>query len=294
VSAIAGLFTPDGKTRLYGVMGHPVQGSLSPAFQNAGFRALGLNAVYVAFPVQSDQLMEAVQGLMATGVAGFNVTVPHKVTIVPLLARVMPEAQAMGAVNTVRCEPSDAGVRLVGTNTDGIGFLRSLERDLDLHPRGKRFLILGAGGAARGIAHALLRADADTLWIANRTLAHAQELAAALKARYPRATVEALPLEDAPDVVPQVLVNTTTVGMGDGKSPVRLSQVRVEEAVADIVYSPAETPLLAEARTLGVKCTNGMGMLLYQGCAAFEFWTGHPAPVIPMREALLAALRARP
>ena len=286
-------FTPDGRTRLYGLLGHPVHGSLSPSFQSAGFRSLGINAIYVALPVAPERLTVAVQGLAAAGIAGFNLTVPHKTAIVPMLDRMTPEAQAAGAVNTVRCDASDGTVRLAGTNTDGSGFVRSLDRDLGLQPRGKSFLLLGAGGSARGIAHALLRAEASTLWIANRTAARARELAASLAATYPKAAVEALTLEEAPDVKPQVLINTTTVGMGDGKSPVDLSQVRVEEAVVDIVYTPAETPLLSQARALGVKCTNGIGMLLYQGCQAFEFWTGQPAPVLPMREALLAALRGR-
>jgi shikimate dehydrogenase len=286
-------FTPDGRTRLYGVLGHPVQASLSPALQNAGFRALGINALYVAFPVQPDRLAEAVRGLAAAGVGGFNLTVPHKVAILPLLDSVLPEAQAIGAVNTVRCEPAGGGTRLTGTNTDGGGFLRSLERDLNFQPRGKRILLLGAGGAARGIAHALLREGAAALWIANRTPARATELAEALRARYPAAQIEALPLDGARGTAPHLLVNATTVGMGDGGSPVRLSEVRGAEAVLDIVYHPAETPLLAEARALGLPHANGIGMLLYQGAAALEFWTGQAAPVEPMRAALLAALKAR-
>jgi shikimate dehydrogenase len=293
VPPAAASFTPDGQTRLYGVLGHPVAASLSPAFQNAGFRALGLNALYVAFPVLPDDLAVAVRGLAAAGIAGFNLTAPHKVAILPLLERILPEAQAIGAVNTVRCEPAGSGTRLIGTNTDGSGFLRSLERDLNLHPRGKRILMLGAGGAARGIAHALLREQAATLWIANRTLSRAVELVAALRAHYPAAQIEALPLESAPGLAPHLLVNTTTVGMGDGKSPLRLSAVRVQEAVVDIVYHHAETPLLAEARALGLPHTSGIGMLLYQGAAGFEFWTGKTAPVEPMRAALLTALRAR-
>lgn len=286
-------FTPDGQTRLYGVLGHPVQASLSPALQNAGFRALGLNALYVAFPVHPDHLAVAVRGLVAAGVAGFNLTVPHKVAILPLLDTVLPEAQAIEAVNTVRCEPVGSGVRLSGTNTDGTGFLRSLELDLNVRPGGKRILMLGAGGAARGIAHALLRERAATLWIANRTLDRAVELAGSLRARYPDARIEALPLSGTAGLAPHLLVNTTTVGMGDGKAPVRLGEVGVTEAVIDIVYHPAETPLLAEARALGLPHTNGIGMLLYQGTAALEFWTSQPAPAGPMRKALLAALRAR-
>ena len=294
-------FTPDGRTRLYGLLGHPVQASLSPAFQNAGFRALGLNALYVAFPVLPGELDVAVRGLAAAGIAGFNLTVPHKTAMVPLLDRILPEAQAIGAVNTVRCDPPEApsaprgggpagGALLVGTNTDGIGFLRSLESDLHLQPRGKRILLLGAGGAARGIAHAVLSGQAAALWIANRTLARAEALARELKAHYAAARIEALPLDGAAGIGPEILVNATSVGMGGDRSPVSLSEVRVQLAVVDIVYRPAETPLLAQARGLGLPHTNGVGMLLYQGAAAFEFWTGQAAPLRTMREALLGAL----
>jgi shikimate dehydrogenase len=289
----AATFTPDGHTRLYGLFGHPVHGSLSPALQNAGFRALGINALYLAFPVHPEQFAIAVRGLVAAGLAGFNLTVPFKLEILPLLESVTPEAQAIGAVNTVRCDAGPQGVRLTGTNTDGLGFLRSLERDLHCDPRGKRVLLLGAGGAARGIAHALLHAGAAKLWIANRTPDRAEALAAALRPAYPHAEVEALALDRTDGLRPQLLVNATTVGMGDRKSPVRLAAVQVEEAVADIVYHPAETPLLSEARSLGLACTNGIGMLLYQGCAALEFWLGRPAPEDAMSEALRAALRAR-
>lgn len=289
----AATFTPDGQTRLYGLFGYPVHGSLSPAFQNAGFRALGINALYLGFPVRPDQFAIAVRGLVAAGLAGFNLTVPFKVEILPLLEAVTPEAQAIGAVNTVRCDADAQGVRLTGTNTDGLGFLRSLERDLHYDPRGKRVLLLGAGGAARGIAHALLSAGAGKLWIANRTAVRAAALVQALRPAYPRAQIEALALDGTAGLRPQLLVNSTTVGMGDQKSPVRLAAVQVEEAVADIVYHSAETPLLREARSLGLACTNGIGMLLYQGCAAFEFWLSRPAPESAMHEALLAALRAR-
>lgn len=286
-------FTPNGQTRLYGVLGHPVQTSLSPAMQNAGFRALELNALYVAFPVLPERLAAAVTGLSAAGVAGFNLTVPHKLAILPLLDTVTPEAEAIGAVNTVRCEAAPGGMRLIGTNTDGAGFLRSLDMDLRFDPRGKEVLLLGAGGAARGIAHALLGAGAATLWVANRTRARARELAEALKARFPQAEIEGIGLKETGGLRPHLLVNATTVGMGDGRSPVHLATLGVREAVVDIVYHPAETPLLREAESLGVACTNGIGMLLYQGCAAFEFWTFQRAPEGPMRQALLAALRAR-
>jgi shikimate dehydrogenase len=239
-----------GRTQLYGLLGHPVAASLSPAMHNAALRHLGLDAVYVPFPVAPERLAEAVRGLAAAGIRGFNLTVPHKLAILPLLDEITPEAQAVGAVNTVRVEHGSGTARLTGTNTDGAGFLRSLEHDLQWRPAGKRVL---------------------------------------------------LPPADLAGSAPDLLVNATTVGMGGGPGagsplslgPVPLASLGVKEAVVDIVYHPAQTALLADARRLGLACANGIGMLLYQGCAALEFWLGRPAPEAVMRAALLRALEQR-
>ena len=279
----------DGKTRLYGILGHPVSSSLSPAMQNAAFRALGINAVYLPFPVLPEALPGAVRGLAAAGVGGFNLTVPHKLAILPLLDEITPEARAIGAVNTVRCEDG----RMAGTNTDGEGFLRSLAHDLDWQPEAKRVLLLGAGGAARGIAFSLLGRGVAALHIANRTPANAEALAADCRALFPKLDVTASGLEQTKDAAPDLLVNATTVGMGDGAAPVSLEGVGVREAVLDIVYAPPETPLLAQARVLGLKAANGIGMLLHQGWLAFNFWTGSEAPLDVMRAALEEALKGR-
>lgn len=284
-----GAVSVDGTTRLYGILGHPVASSLSPAMQNAAFRALGINAVYVPFPVPPDDLTRAVQGLAAAGIGGFNLTVPHKLAILPLLAEIAPAARAIGAVNTVRCE---AG-RLTGTNTDGAGFLASLAHDLGWQPAGKSVLLLGAGGAARAIAMGLLEAGCGALRIANRTPARAEGLAADCRAAFPGREIHAGGLETAAGAAPDLLVNSTTVGMGDGAVPVELEAVGVREAVLDIVYAPAETPLLNRAKVLGLPCANGIGMLLHQGALAFHFWTGQEAPLDAMRTALEAALAAR-
>ena len=291
----------DGKTRLYGILGHPVTGSLSPAMQNAAFRALGLNAAYVPFPVLPDDLPAAVRGLSAAGVAGFNLTVPHKLAILPLLKEITPEARAIGAVNTVRCGDAGSGAsgHMAGTNTDGEGFLLSLHHDLDWTPQGKRVLLLGAGGAARGIAISLLGAGAAALHIANRTPEPAEALAADCRAHAPACEVTASGLEAAAGAAPHLLVNATTVGMGGGAmgsgggSPVELQAVGVRETVIDIVYHPPRTPLLAQAEAQGLKSTNGIGMLLYQGALAFRFWTGREAPIAVMRAALEEALAGR-
>ena len=290
----------DGKTRLFGILGHPVAASLSPAMHNAAFQELGINAAYVAFPVLPDDLARAARGLVAAGVAGFNLTVPHKLAILPLLNDITPEAESIGAVNTVRCEDG----RMAGANTDGEGFLLSLQHDLGWCPQHKEVLLLGAGGAARGIAISLLGAGAAALHIANRTPERAEALAADCRALYPTDRVTASGLDGLGKSTPDLLVNATTIGMGGtgmgdtgmgdaGGSPVDLEWVGVREAVADIVYYPAQTPLLAQAKALGLAHTNGIGMLLYQGALAFRLFTGREAPIEVMRKALEAGMARR-
>ncbi len=277
---------PNGATHVYGILGHPVSQSLSPAMHNAAFAELGLNAVYVPLPVRPEHLEPAVAGLRSVGVRGFNLTVPHKQAMLPLLDEVLPEARAIGAVNTVLHD----GGRLLGTNTDGTGFLLSLTHDLGFAPADKAVLLLGAGGAARGIAFALLGAGVSRLIIANRTAGRAEALVTDCRTRHPGLRVDRLGWDDLAGCAPHLLVNATTVGMGDGRSPAALEAVGVREAVIDIVYHPRETPLLGEARRLGLACTNGIGMLLYQGAAAFQFWTNREPPVETMRAALLQGL----
>ena len=166
-----------GTTRVYGIIGWPVEHSRSPLMQNAAFRSLGLDSVYVPFAVPPEQLAQAVQGLRALGVAGWNVTIPHKIAIIPLLDELSPEALQAGAVNTVL---NQAG-RLIGYNTDGAGLLIALERELDCRVAGVRVAVLGAGGAARGAVAALANAGAARITVVNRTLATAQTLVEALQ-----------------------------------------------------------------------------------------------------------------
>lgn len=280
---------PSGAAQVYGLVGHPIAQSLSPAMHNAAFRALGLDAVYVPFPVAPGALEPALAGLAALGVHGFNVTVPHKTALLPLLGEVLPEARAMGAVNTVRLEKG----RFVGTNTDGTAFLLSLKHDLDFSPAGRSVVLLGAGGGARAIAFSLLGADVARLVIANRTAERAEALAADCRTRFPQRSVEAIAPDQLAGIAPDLLVNATSVGMGNGALAIDPVPLGVRAAVIDIVYYPPETPLLAAAKALGLRCTNGIGMLLYQGAAAFQFWTNREPPLDVMREALLAGMRAR-
>ncbi|HLT58103.1 MAG: shikimate dehydrogenase [Limnochordales bacterium] len=280
-----------GEAAVVGIIGWPVAHSLSPRMHNRAFAHLDMNWVYVPFPVHPSELETAVRGLRALSVRGFNVTIPHKTAIVPLLDRLTPAAAAIGAVNTVINQDG----YLVGDNTDGIGFVRSLRDEADFDPAGSRVVVLGAGGAARAVAFALADAGVTRLVIANRTPARAQELAAAV-AR-PGLETGALGL-DSPELREELagadlLVQTTPAGMEGGSGaalPVPENWLHPPLIVCDIVYTPPLTPLLAAARRRGLRIVPGWGMLLYQGAAAFERWTGRPPPVAIMRAALLEVL----
>lgn len=302
-----------GRSRVFGVIGFPVAHSLSPAMHNAAFAALDYPGVYVPFPVEPGRLSEAVAGIRALGLGGVNVTVPHKEAVMAFLDEVTPMARRVGAVNTVIHREG----RLIGDNTDGRGFLRSLAEELGVEPRGLRALILGAGGAARAIAAALLEAGAAGLVIANRTEERARGLVRDLLAggAGPGAApdpggqqgeppdppdVRAMALDD-PRLEGEVaeadlLIHTTTWGMdphGDVPPLIPARWLSPRTAVCDIVYAPLETSLLREARARGCPVLPGLGMLLYQGALAFEAWTGRKAPVEAMRRALERCLDAR-
>jgi len=294
-----------GRSRVFGVIGYPVAHSLSPVMHNAAFAALNYPGVYVPFPVEPARLPEAVAGIRALGLGGVNVTVPHKQAVIPFLDEITPAARRAGAVNTVIHREG----RLIGDNTDGGGFLRSLREELGIEPRGLNVVILGAGGAARAIAAALLEEGVARLVIANRTRERAEGLVRHLSpeqgAGAPRGSegragelrlptlLMAMALSD-PDLEGEVgeadlLIHTTTWGMaphGDVPPLIPARWLNPRTAVCDIVYVPSETSLLREARARGCRVLPGLGMLLYQGALAFESWTGERAPVAAMRRAL--------
>jgi len=278
----------DGHTKLAFVLGHPVTHSLSPAMHRAAFAATGINAAYLPWVVAPDRLAEAVRGLRAMeNLLGANVTVPHKEAIVPLLDGLTPEAEAFGAVNTVL--PRDG--KLIGDNTDGAGFLAALRADLGCEAGGLTAVVLGAGGAARAVAMSLARAGARRIVLVNRSLERGRLVADAVAARYPACEVAAQALQPRWQVseVPEIrlLVNTTSVGL-HSSDPLLFaySSLSAQIMVCDLIYNPPETALLQVARSRGCRTTNGMGMLVHQGALAFERWTGKPAPVHAMREAV--------
>jgi shikimate dehydrogenase len=279
--------TVSAKTRVVGIIGCPVAHSLSPSMHNAAFAALGLDWVYVPFPVAANELSQAVAGLKALGVAGFNVTIPHKVAILPLLDRLSPEAELIGAVNTVSCE----GGHLTGFNTDASGLLAALGAKLDFHATGRSILILGAGGAARSAFFALAGAGASRIDLANRSIEKACHLVSLLKSRKTDAACAAVSLKRLaePGYLGEfdLIINTTSVGMGgDAFTGLEFAKVKPGLALFDMVYAPPVTPLLASARLAGIRAANGIGMLVAQGEKAFAIWTGLTPPAGIMERSL--------
>lgn len=263
--------------------------SLSPVMHNAAFKQLGLDAHYEALGVSEAELPEVIAGLRADDAYGANVTIPYKLAVIPLLDGLTPEAQKVGAVNTI----VNRGGELIGHNTDGAGFLRALT-ETGYDPEGRDVVMLGAGGSARAVGLALLRVGA-TVGIFNRTEAKAEVLAGALE-RYGH--VAAIKAPDLARAVQRasVVVNTTSVGHethGAGASPLPHG-VLPRELVVDIIYRPAKTPLLLTAEQAGLKTQNGLPMLVYQGAEAFELWTAQAAPVAAMFRALTGALEPSP
>ena len=280
--------TVSGSTRLYGIMGYPIGHSLSPLMHTLAFRHHGLDAVYVPFSVAPDDLGRAVAGAAALGVAGFNVTIPHKEAIMACLDEVTDEASAIGAVNTVHVHDG----RTTGHNTDGAGFLQPLQ-NLGAPLNHLSVCVLGAGGAARALAAALLNAGCPQLVIANRTHARSERLAADLQKRYQDAAVRAVSMASVADVAREsrLVVNATSIGMHGGDAPLLPSRCfRHEQIAYDIVYRPLNTPFLQDARAAGATAIGGLDMLLGQGAAAFTIWTGLAFPLEAVRPALEARL----
>jgi len=278
-----------GKTKICGIIGDPIEHSMSPVMHNAAFQALGLDYVYLPFHVRREELPGAIAGIRALNVVGLNVTIPHKEAVILLLDKLEPLAEKMGAVNTIVNE----GGLLTGHNTDAPGFLQAL-RSKGIDPEGKSILILGAGGASKGISFILAEAGAS-LVILNRTVTRAEELASQI-AQYYHRRPEALTLSeenlarglDGADI----LVNTTSVGMVPyvNQTPMPANLLNPNLVVCDIVYNPLETRLLKEAKAAGARTIDGLNMLVWQGALAFEKWTGQKAPFEIMKQAAVKAL----
>ena len=271
------------------VIGNPIGHSLSPHIHNAAFAALGINAVYEAVQVLPEHLDQWISGARRPDVLGFSVTVPHKEAVASHLDAIEGDAELAGAVNCV----TNSG-RLVGTNTDTLGFRRSLAEEAGTALRGQRVVLLGAGGAARAIAVVALQDGAQSLIVANRTLDRAERLLAHLQHIRGSARVAAteLPGRQTTSALEEadVVVNATSVGLVPGDWPVDPAPIRAEGLVVDIIYNPQETAFLRAARERGNPVLGGLGMLVYQAAAAFHFWTGVDPPTQIMRAAAERAL----
>lgn len=277
-----------GKTMILGLFGYPVEHTLSPYMHNAAFKSLGLDYCYLPFKVDPRHLKEAVTGIKALNMRGVNITIPHKETIIPYLDELDTEASLIGAVNTVL----HAGERLIGYNTDGRGFVRSLKEEGGIEPRGKKVVILGAGGAARSIAFSLAMEGVDKIFINDTVGDKAIELSSAIRSK---TSIEALYVKDLKERIGEVdiLINATPLGMKkEDPPPISPELLSKRLFVYDIIYNPPETPLLKEAKKKGAKTLRGIGMLLYQGALSFKIWTGQDPPIDIMKKAIEKRIEA--
>ena len=277
-----------GSTLVYGLIGDPVDHSLSPAIQNAAFRSAGLDAIYLAFQVRQAELRWAVEGLKCLNVKGFNVTTPHKMAVLRYLDEVETEAAEIGSINTVKNE----GDALTGFNTDGAGAMNAMET-AGIIPDRRSVLLLGAGGAGRVIAHALAGRGCS-LKVANRTASSARRLAKSLHEKFD-VKMNTIPLsrQALKDSVAEadIILNASSMGM-DGKHnpPIDRRWIRGDHCVFDTVYRPVRTKLLQDAISAGARTITGLDMLVNQGACSFTIWTGRKAPIGEMRRAITKKL----
>ena len=275
----------NGRTKLVGIIGWPVEHTLSPVMQNEAFKALGMNWRYLPFPTRPADLPDAIRGIRALGIKGVNLTIPHKEAVLPLLDELSPAARAIGAVNTVLVEPDGT---LFGENTDALGFGEDLKAH-GIDVAGKNALVLGAGGAARAVVYTLLEMGASVC-VLNRSVDRAEMLA---KEMAGKTSGEAC--AGRLDEIPQkagwayLVVNTTPVGMWpavDASPWPEEVRFKPGQVAYDVIYRPQETLFMAHARKCGAKAVGGIGMLVRQGAAAFRLWTGKEPPLAVMEAAV--------
>ncbi len=281
-----------------GVVGYPLAHSLSPTIFQAAFDAAGLDAAYEAWSTEEEQLEGRVNSLRGDDIYGANITIPYKEAVIPMLDRIDEDAETIGAVNTIVHEGGD----LIGYNTDLAGFDRALKEDADFDAKGKRTAILGSGGAARAVAHALVRAGASTVLVAGRRPGKLEAIVAGLRpVTAPGVTISWCYWHDGTFLaaIPKadLLVNCTPVGTRGSKtekeSPIEAENMPSGGVVFDLVYNPPETPLLKQGAKRGSKAVSGLGMLVYQAAESFKLWTGQDADVSAMLEAGRKALATK-
>ncbi len=276
-------------TQIVALIGHPLQHSISPVFQQAAFDYCQLNVRYEKWGTKMSHLKTTVDRLRQSSILGANVTIPHKEAVVPLLDELDELAARIGAVNTV----VNRGGRLVGYNTDAHGFMMALRQEGGFEPRGKDVFLMGAGGAARSVGFALAEAGVKRLTIANRTPERAEGLAGSIRSKTgPDIEISTLTWEELESgkalLSSDLLVNCTSMGMKHGpmesNTPMGAGSIPKAALVYDLIYNPIETPLLREAKKAGAGVLGGLAMLVYQGAASFEIWVARKAPVDMMFE----------
>ena len=280
-----------GKTSIYGIFGHPVEHTFSPGMHNAAFVRIGLDGCYVPFAVRPDELAKAMKAIIPLGLCGLNITVPHKEKVIPFLDGLTNDARLFGAVNTIEVKDR----KLIGHNTDGKGFLRSLREETGFRPKGKTFLMVGSGGAARAVCFNLAFSGAGGILLYDIDHGKAEKLGRDIRS----ATATRITVLDASGLRTlaqnaDCIINATPLGLKKS-DPLPLSRdlIRKGQMVCDLVYNPPDTRLLRTAQTRGAKTLSGIGMLLYQGVVAFEIWTGKKAPVSVMKKALARQMQDR-
>ncbi len=287
---------PDTQTRAVGVIGWPVEHSLSPAMHNAALREMGLNWVYLAFAVEPELVGEAVRGVRGLRLVGLNVTIPHKSAVIDHLDEIDDTAAALEAVNTIVLQPDGL---LVGHNTDAPGFIRSVQ-EAGHDVSGMRVAVIGAGGASRSIAYACATSGASAISIINRTPLRAERVAEMVREAADFDALDAGPLdgEFAQEAVTRadLVVDCTSVGMyphHDVEPVISPQWLRPGQVVVDLTYNPIDTAILKAARAVGADTVDGAGMLVHQGAISLQHWSGQEPPVETMRAALLEQLGAR-
>ena len=279
-------------TRRAGIFGYPISHSISPPMHQAAFDHAGISATYEAWETRPEELDEGVRKLRADTYLGANVTVPHKQAVMEHLDEIDELATSIGAVNTITNHEG----KLMGANTDALGFIGSLQAETDMEPRGLNVLVVGAGGAARAAAHVLADAEVRSIIIANRTLKRAASLASEIAAKGVDASAIGLSDSRFTQVCTDtdLLVNSTSVGMlhgpAEGESPIPSGSIARGCVVYDMVYNPPLTPLLSDAVRAGAVAVGGLTMLVHQGAAAWTMWTGVEAPIEVMYSAARRAL----
>lgn len=274
--------------KIYGLIGYPVEHSLSPAMHNAAFQTLGINAEYRLFPLKEDELKGFLTGLKGNNIFGLNVTIPYKEKVTAFLNNISPEARLIGAVNTIRVGRDGLG----GFNTDGAGFLKHLTGDLKFIPAGKYIAMIGAGGASKALCVYLSKEKPKSISIFDVDKDKAAALISHLKEHF--ANIEFKQADSIAELnirASDLLINATPIGMKETDTClVNAESIHKNLLVYDLIYNPGETKLLKTAKEKGATVSNGLGTLLYQGVDAFELWTVKKAPVEVMRKALTEAM----